>query len=461
MSSGLFNVASRALSANYAALQTTGNNIANANTPGYSRQEVQFANEGGNFSGGGYVGRGVKVQTVARSHNEFLTREAAMAASQSSASTSRHEALQRLEHLFPVGETGIGHAAGQFFNAFVDVASHPQDLSSRQVVLARAEDLATKFREASAQLQDLQNGVTEDVKASVETVNALATQIAALNQQIARAQGSGHEPNDLLDQRDRLVSDIGEHIQVTTVAADDGTLGVFVAGGHRLVLSNHTSPLSVTTNGANQAFLQITEAGVATPLDTTDLSGGAIGGLLRFQNDDLVQGRSLLEGLANGIVSATNAQQAAGLNLRTPATAGAPIFTQSASDPLSITVALSDPLDIAAAKAGVTDSAPNNENALAFVKLRQAALVGGETITDAYANAMTDIGTRVQSARLHSEMDTTSAQQAEANKTTASGVNLDEEAARLMQYQQSYQAAAKVLQIAQSIFDNVLSIAGR
>jgi flagellar hook-associated protein 1 FlgK len=459
--SGLMNIASRALSANYVALQTVGNNISNANTPGYSRQEVMFANESGSFSGGGFVGRGVKIQTISRVHEDFLMQEANNAGSQASSSKSRYESLQGLENIFALGDNGLGQAAGAFFNSFVDVSSHPQDPSARRVALARAEDLAVQFRESSTQLQNLQNGVTENLRSKIDTVNTLAQQLATVNQQIARAKGTGHEPNDLLDQRDQLVSQIGEQIQVTTVPADDGTLSVFVAGGHQLVLSNHSSPLTVSTDPANRASLQLTESGNVITLNSSSVGGGAVGGLLQFQNDDLVQARALLTGIANGIVSATNAQQAAGLNLKTPATAGVPMFTQSASDPLNIQVAITDPNDIAASSATATDPRSNNQNALAFVNLRDAALVGSNTVTDAYANAMTDIGTRVQGARIRSEMDDASASQAASTSAASSGVNLDEEAAKLMQFQQSYQAAAKVLQIAQSIFSNVLDIAGR
>ena len=458
---GLLNIGTRALSANYAALQTIGNNIANANTPGYSRQQVELANEGGNFTGGGFIGRGVKVQTVTRSYNEFLNKEAGTAASQASSSQARYERLQRLESLFPMGEEGVGYTAGQFFNAFVDVANAPQDLSARQVILGRAEDLATKFREATDELGSMQSGVAEDLRSTVTTVNGLAKQVAVLNQEIARLNGSGHPPNDLLDQRDQLVRQIGEHVQVSTVLADDGTLGVFVGGGQRLVLSNQTADLSVTTDASGAAAVQITEAGVSRILDSDTLAGGTMAGLLRFQNEDLVDARALLEDLANGIVAAANNQQAAGLNLRSPATAGGPIFAQNPLDPLDVTVVMSDPRDIAAASPTAADPAANNQNALAFVALRDAAVVNGDTVSDAYTHAMTEIGVRVQTSRVHAQTTATTAQQTESIRTSVSGVNLDEEAARLIQYQQSYQAAAKVLQIAQTIFDNVLAIASR
>lgn len=455
---GLLNIGARALQANYVALQTIGNNISNANTAGYSRQTATLANEAGIFTGGGFIGNGVRVQTIQRSYDNFLNTEAGTAASQSSASQTRYERLQQLENVFPLGEEGIGYSAGQFFNAFVDVASDPTSLSARQVVLGKAQDLASKFSDASDQIASLQSGVNEDLQTTVQTVNDLAKQVATINQEIAKLHGSGHEPNDLLDQRDELVRQIGDKIQVSTVAADDGTLGVFVAGGQNLVLSNRANALGVRSDSATGSVLTMTEAGVTRDLDTGSVSGGTVAGLLQFQNEDLAQARSLLTGLANAIVDATNTQQASGLNLGDPATAGSPLFTQGASDPLSIKVALTDPRDIAAASSTASDPKSNNENALAFVNLGTAALVDGETVTNAYAKAMTDIGVRVNSAKVTAQTTASAAQQTEQARTSATGVNLDEEAARLIQYQQSYQAAAKVLQIAQTIFQSVLNI---
>ena len=456
---GLLNIGARALSANYVALQTIGNNISNANTPGYSRQSVPMANEGGTFTGGGFIGQGVRVQTVQRAYNDFLNTEAGTAASQAASGQARYERLQQLENVFPLGEGGIGYSAGQFFNAFVDVATTPNSLSARQVVLGRAEDLAGKFREASDQLGALSAGVTADIGSTLRTVNDLAKQVATINQEIARLNGSGHEPNDLLDQRDQLVRQIGEHIQVSTVPADDGTLGVFVAGGQQLVLSNRAAELGVRSEGTYASVITLTVAGSTRDLDSQSLGGGTIDGLLRFQNEDLSDAHAMMVELANAIVDATTAQQDDGLNLRDPATIGAPIFTQGSSDPLNIRVALTDPRDIAAASIGATDPKSNNENALRFVELGTSALVDGENITNAYAKVMTDIGVRVNSAKVNAQTTASTAQQTESLRTSASGVNLDEEAARLIQYQQSYQAAAKVLQIAQTIFQNVLDIA--
>ncbi len=655
MSTALISIGARALFANYAALQTTGNNIANANTPGYSRQSVELATSTSQFSGAGFFGKGVDVATVARSHSELLTRELQVATSVSAGDQARASQLQRLESVFAPGEAGLGFAASRFLNSFVDVASNPQDYAARQVVLSNADALAQRFAVAGDRISELQNGVVQELGVAVSTLNTLARGVADLNQRIGDALGLRQPPNDLLDQRDEMIRKISELVQVTTVGASDGSMSVFIGGGLRLVLGNHASNMALTADefDSTKVSVALVEAGRTVPLPGAIVSAGQIGGLLRFQNSDLVDARNLLGQMAQAIAGAVNSQQALGLSLTQPAGAGAPIFgtgaprvapssnnaraggvdvasfldangvrvpsvgitiidatqlqasdyelvadpagsgdyfltrlrdglTQSVVsgdvvDGLRIDITgplpvandkfllqpvgsaasrmqrvLADPRGIAAAApvtaslgaanagtasvaslravnstldpnlsatltftsatgnydwelrdpgntivssgsatwqagvpiqlngwelqlAGVPASgdtltvaktafpAANNGNARALLDLRGAALVGasaqggGVTLTDAYANAMTDVAVRVQGAQTSAQMSASASAAAKAANDDVAGVNLDEEAARLIQYQQSYQAAAKLLQVAQTVFDALLA----
>jgi flagellar hook-associated protein 1 FlgK len=549
MASALMNLGSRAMFAAFAQLQTTSHNIANASVAGYSRQEAQLATAKGQFTGAGFFGKGADVTTITRAHDAFLTREAAVAASLAAGDRARHAQLQRLEEVFPGGERGIGHAAGQLLNAMVDLASRPQDIATREVVLARAQEVATRFATAGRQLDTLQAGLGQDLRLAVASVNELARRVADVNQQIARLQGFGHSPNDLLDERDRLIGRLSEFVAVTTVAADDGTLGVFIAGGQRLVLGNQAQRLAVTPDvlDASRVAIGIEEAGGLRPLSAGLLAHGQIGGLLQFQNDDLVAARAALGQMAVAFATRVNDQLASGWDL--DGHPGAPLFqvgapsvnaastnAGSAGIGLQITAAaqvraedyelrydgshwhllrtdgsvpaggpgpmtdadlvmgvniaglglslqrsggpavagdrfllqpaaraaadmqriLDDPRDIAAASATQV-----NGNALALAALRDEAMVGGETITDAWASAMATVGVRVQGAATAADISAAVQVAAERQRESRSGVNLDEEAARLIQFQQSYQAAAKVLQVAQQVFDTLLATAGR
>ncbi|MBK6866038.1 MAG: flagellar hook-associated protein FlgK [Ideonella sp.] len=641
--SALFSLGTRAMTASYAALQTTGNNIANASTRGYSRQQVALETAGGQFSGNGFFGSGVNVTTVSRSHNEFLTREVALTRSLAEADGSRLSQLQLLEQVFGTGAAGLGYLSGELLNAFADVASRPGDTAARQVVLARAQDVASAFQAAGDQIERLQTGVAQDLRTSIATVNALAQTVADLNRQIAAAKASGHEPNDLLDQRDSAVAEISGYLQVTTLEADDGSLSLFIGGGQNLVLGSIASKLAPVTDPFDPARVRLGMSNGGGPVRALPdglVSAGSIAGLLRFQDVDLRDARNAIGQLAAAVGGAINAQQHLGLDLSTATgRPGADLFvigaprvlnastnagtasislvtsdagqllaseyelrfdganytlnrlgssdaaqtfspaalaagvdvdgmtlrlasgTASAGDrfllqPVAAAAsgmarALDDPRGIAAASpvtatlagantgtlsiaslqvratmaapdnvvvrfdedastgeptyqistdggssfgaaqalvAGeaitLTDSGgkvlwemsiagtpavgdeihvdptllpgANNGNALAMVAQRDAAVVGGETITDAWAGALAEIGVRVQSAQGAAELSASVASEAEARNTAASGVNLDEEAARLIQYQQSYQAAAQMLQVAQAVFDSLL-----
>jgi flagellar hook-associated protein 1 FlgK len=658
---GLLTLGARAMFANQAALQTIGQNIANANTTGYSRQSVVLTTSPGQYTGAGFFGKGVDVQTVVRSHNEFLTKEAASAKSTASADSTRAEQLARMEKVFATGTDGLGYAASQFLNAMVDVTSRPSDPSARQVALGRAGELATRFSNAGQQLTDLQSGVVSDLRASVTVVNQLAQQIANVNDQIAKTRGSGHTANDLLDQREKLISQLGEYVSVSTLPADDDTVGVFIGGGQRLVLGNQASALQVTADpyDSQRVVLSMKEGDLNRALDESVLTGGSMSALLNFQNHDLQDARNMLGQLAAAIGTRVNEQNALGLDQSNPPGTGGDIFNvaspkvmaaatnardasgfftsgvaativnagqlQASSYKLSSNAAgsyqltrlsdglvrnvadgdtidgfqlsftpaapspgesfliepvgsaatemrrvLDNPNGIAAASpltatasvdnngtltvdsvyavngnldtskapitvefgdpdpansanvqytltlsdgsvlSGVwsagqaignqpasgidlgfelstngvprkgdkisldktTYTATNNGNAKAFLNIQTEAFIGrqvlsdgsitaGATITDAYAASMSEVGARVQSATYLSGVSTTVATDAEASRSGQAGVNLDEEASRLMQYQQGYQAAAKVLQTAQTLFDELMRIAAR
>src|SRR5258706_3027882 len=314
--SALMSLGMRAMSANYAALQATGHNIANSNTVGYSRQSAELETAGGQFTGAGFFGKGVNVSRVARAHSDFLTREAANTQAVASADEARSSQLQQLEKVFAMGEDGLGYAATQMFNAFVDVANKPADASSRQVVLARAGEFAARVRTAGGQIDTVQAGVTEDLQNSIKSVNMLAGQIADLNTKIASLKGSGHAPNDLLDQRDTAINELSKYLQVTTIDAEDGSTSVFIGGGQKLVLGSQTTPMVAVPDVYDPSRFQlgINDSGAVREMPSELITGGAIAGLLRFQNTDLVDARNQLGQLAAAVAGNVNRQQALGLD---------------------------------------------------------------------------------------------------------------------------------------------------
>lgn len=313
------NIATRALTTNQAALQVIGHNIANANTVGYTRQRVELNSVPGQQLGSGYFGKGVQIEAVAREgYDAFLTREANSTRATAAADQARLQYLKGIESLFPLGEGSLGKMLNDALNAWTDVASSPSDTAARQVVLDRFDELAARLRDTMARSDEIATGARLQASEVTQEVNRLAQAIAQVNAAIARSEGTGASPNDLLDQRDRLIAQLNEQVHVTTLPADDGTLSVFVAGSLPLVLGNQAAGLRVMRadlDGDRQLKLQFVQGATAYDVPVDFLGGGKLKGLLDFVNRDAVQTQSELGRMALALAETVNRQQRSGLNL--------------------------------------------------------------------------------------------------------------------------------------------------
>jgi flagellar hook-associated protein 1 FlgK len=328
MSGGLLNVGVRALTANQTVLQTTGNNIANVNTPGYSRQMVSLQNTAGQNFGGGYIGKGVEVVAIKRAYDDFLTRQATLAGSVSAGDTLRANKLTQLEGLFPGGDSGLGAAVSNMLNAFSDVASAPTDITARNVALTRINETAQRMSGISSSMDDMQQNLTQELNAKLNSVNKLAQGIAAVNEKIVNAQGTGQQPNDLLDQRDQLVRELNQYVQTTSIAGADGGVNIFIGGSQPLVLGTSVATLGLSNDSfgdPHSAKLTLTSGGQTIMMDENILGGGEVSSLLRFQNTDMAQARNLLGRYTIAISTSMNDQHKLGLDL--DGNPGANLFT--------------------------------------------------------------------------------------------------------------------------------------
>ena len=659
----LMNVGVSALNANQQALTTVGHNIANVNTPGYSRQTVYTNALHGQNMGNGFIGKGVQVATVMRNYSALLNRQSNAANAIHAADTSRLQGLMQMQDVFKGGDGSLGAAVTNMMNAFVDVQAAPSDATGRNVVLTRMSELAARFHAASNMLEEQDYSTAQQLRNNALLVNDKASQVARLNNEISRALATGHQPNDLLDARDQVIREINQYVQTTQVAADDGSISLFVGGSQALVLGINSGQLSVEETkeypGSQRMALYFSQpGGQQLELTAAMVGGGEIAGLLKFRNEDLAEGRNLLGRLAMTIGHELNLQNQRGLTLNgqqggalfsLPTTStgygnitgysnigpgaattqvmdasqlkpseyrlifeGSPVapvltrmsdgkvFNATSTPPLNmgnlatgfdadglrfivpaatlaaavsgnsmlfkpfstaaseIEALVHNPDELAAASAltaninknntgklqltqlGANDftgipaaqdpvrltfngagqvtyqiydhlsstwsaaSAPmdytpgqpitingwsitltgtpaagdtvdvanaldfgeafrlNAGNAGAFLDLRDKKVFDqGTTLSDGFSAAMAVVGTRTQSVQLAKKLSSTVAKNLEMDRTAVSGVNLDEEAARLLQYQQAYQASSKVIQIAQSLFDSVLNAVGR
>lgn len=300
------------------AIDVTSHNIANVGTDGYSRQRAEFATRPASAYGNGYVGNGVQINGTTRSYDDLLAQNVRMASSSFSNLDTYANYLEKLSNLFGNTTTGITATMQKFANSLQDVANNPSSISARQVMLSEARGLAERIKNYDWQLKGFDTQVESSLRSEVSDINALSQNIAQLNQQISNAFAlNGQSPNDLLDQRDRLLDDLSEHIDISTVKQADGAVSVFVGNGQSLVIGNTGNQFALTADpyDIDRHGVSLVTAG-GTPVDITNsLKGGTLGGQLDFRDQVLDGARNALGRISVGLANVVNDQHHAGIDL--------------------------------------------------------------------------------------------------------------------------------------------------
>lgn len=320
MGNSILNIGVTALTAAQTGLVTVGHNIANVNTPGYSRQQVIQAANTALRAGAGYLGQGTQVVRIERLYNQFLAQQVLSAEGAAAELSAHYERIRQLDNLLADTTAGLTPALSDFFGGLNDLATHPASPASRQAVLSSAEALVARFRLLDTRLEEMRTAANRQVEASVAAINGYARQIAALNQNIALAGGAdgATPPNDLLDQRDALVAQLNREIQATVVRQDDGAYNVFIGNGQPLVVGAVASTLSAVTDPADPtrtAVALATGAGTVV-LKEELLTGGRLGGELAFRRETLDPARNELGRIAMVLAQTLNDQHRLGQDLR-------------------------------------------------------------------------------------------------------------------------------------------------
>jgi flagellar hook-associated protein 1 FlgK len=303
-----------ALLAAQRALQTTSNNIANANTAGYVRQRIDFVERPGTPLGRITIGAGVAVADVSRVYDQFLTDNLRTSTSLEQRYVAYSDFATRLDTILGNPDTGVNAAVQRFFNQVEVVGRDPTSIAQRQQLLLEGESLASRFKQLDARLSGLGNEIDGRLEKAADTINQLAGQIADVNDQIL-AGGSSTAPS-LLDKRDELLKALGTQIDITTVRQGNGTVSVLVGSGQSLVLGSLASRLTTIPDTFDGTRLQLAvETGGAPQNISTKVSGGIVGGLLAFRNDVLDGAQRDLGQLAVGLADVFNTQHRQGTDL--------------------------------------------------------------------------------------------------------------------------------------------------
>ncbi len=619
-------------------LTTTSHNIANSSTAGYNRQ---VAVQGTNFSvltGAGFIGQGTHVETVKRIYSQFLSEQVLSAQTSAAEMDSYLQQISQIDNILADASSGLSSAMSGFFSGVQAVASDPASVPARQSMLSTAQTLVARFQSLNQRMAEIREGVNAQITSEVSLVSSYAGQIAELNERIlyAQAGSQNQQPNDLLDQRDQLISELNQRVRVSTVTQTDGTMNVFFGNGQPLVVGTSAYTLSTVAAADDPERMVVvvrTPGGTTIQIPESQISGGALGGLISFRSESLDSTQNALGRIAVALTQTFNDQHQLGQDLTgalggdffsvadptayssslnggtgvltasfssaaattlttsdyrlgydgaaytltrlsdnqtwTGATATAVATTANQGFDLSlagtpnagdsfkieptrsgansIAVVVTDARNVAAAapmrtatalgntgtgtvSAGTvnTPAPPNanlqqtvtitftdathfdvagtgtgnptgvlytagtsityngwtiqisgsprandvftvsantngvsdNRNAVALAGLQTAdTMIGGTaSYLEAYAQLVSAVGNKTREVKTVGESQTALAEAAIATQQEMSGVNLDEEAANLIRYQQAYQASAKVIEISSKLFDSILAL---
>jgi flagellar hook-associated protein 1 len=344
----VFGISLSALQAFQQAINVTSNNIANASTPGYDEESVNLTEAIPQSNGAATVGAGVVVTGISRAYSQA----AANQLNTSQSSLGQLNALQnyssQIDNLFGTTVGGLSTALQGFYSAFSNVANNPTSTASRQALLSQAQAASSSFQNASSQLNSLNTDVNSRITADVQQINTIASSISTLNQQIVvgTAQDGNQPPNELLDQRDQLVSNLSQLVGVSTTTDPDGAMNVFVGNGQPLVLQGVTTALTTVPNQFNASQLEISTASANGNVISGNITSGDLGGLLAARTQVINPALNQLGQIATAFSQSVNSQQGDGLDLNGNLGAnifsvGTPLATASSKNTDAVTASVS------------------------------------------------------------------------------------------------------------------------
>jgi flagellar hook-associated protein 1 FlgK len=318
MSGSVYSIGLSGLNAAQAGLVTTSHNIANVGTEGFTRQVVSQTNRNPQFTGVGFFGQGVEVDSVRRQYSQFLTTQVLSAETQASYLDKFLSQANQIDNLLADPAAGLSPALQDFFSGVQDVAANPASVPARQSMISLGEAMVSRFQALDARLAEIRNGVNGEVGSIVGRINLYAGQIADLNQRIVVSQSSeGRPANDLLDQRDAVVTELNRLVRVNVITQSDGTYNVFFGTGQSLVVGRQSLTLGVRPSTEDPTGLTVgyLSAGNFIALPSAVLRGGEIGGLFAFRDEVLTPAQNQLGRVAVVLAETFNAQHRLGQDL--------------------------------------------------------------------------------------------------------------------------------------------------
>ncbi len=459
------NAGKTSLFTNQKGIEVTGNNMANVNTAGYSRQVMQLSDIPSLEYGGLFIGTGVRVDDIVRNYDSFVQDQLVDKQATFGEADAKTTPMTEVERIINVTENNISTAVDSFFDAWQELATNPSGEVERQVVIQNGQSLASSFTEASSQLQYAQENINTVLEANVVNINSALEEIADLNDRIAGIEATGLTANGERDRRDLLVQDVAKSLGASYLEQKDGTVSLQLPGGLPLVQGREYMPLKTERiNGSVQVSL-VTKAS-DIPLSIKDL-GGEVKGLMSVRDEFIPDLLGDLDKLAYNIIESVNAVHTAGVD-RDGNPAG--VFFDSAPVPIppetygagsasvmQVNAALA--ADTSLVSAGKSGLSGDNSNALDMVTLHEAPIIdGADSFNGFYSKIAGKVGITVNQNELTLTGAEDALTQLQNLRDSKSGVSIEEEMLSLVQYQSGFEAAAKFLTTVDEMMDTVINL---
>ncbi len=466
----MLNIGRRSMQNSSSALQTVSHNIANKNTKGFSRQRVEFETNEPVGHGNTRVGMGARPGMIRRINNPYLEKQIEKEGMGLGRSEGRSESLSRVEEVYNEQvNKGLNRFMGEFFNAFRELSNNPESLASRTMVKESADFLTKDFKRVGTQLSGIQRDIDYQLAAHVEEINQMTKEIAQLNEKVQLVTMQGGPANDERDRRDVLLKELGEKINIKYGESDDGLISI-TAGSSAVVVSGLGSrELFVSATGAKgtkgegnfDVFYKPTDTG--TPVNITrQLTGGKIGGLLNVR-DEVINGfKRNLDEMAYTLASEVNEAHVSGFDHYNKK--GGAFFAplkkvEGAANELQVNNQILG--DVGFIVSAASPNAPGDNtiaNILSSLQYKSVMNGGKATIDEFYNSQVGKVGILSNRANNERESQNALVKQLERIRESVSGVNLDEETTKLIEYQKSFDASARLIRTADEMMDTVLNL---
>ncbi|MBX2988563.1 MAG: flagellar hook-associated protein FlgK [Bdellovibrionaceae bacterium] len=463
--SAMLDIGKRSLSNSGTGLQVVGHNIANKSTEGFSRQRVELQSAVPITEGNIQIGMGARTGQVTRTNNPWLEKQIQRETTNMGNMESRSDALQRVEQVYNEQiNKGLNQYLTDFFNSFRELSNNPESLASRTMVREAAVALGNDFKRVNQQLRDIQHDLDNQVRTNVEEINQMSKEISTLNEKIQLVENQGAHANDERDRRDVLLKQLGERIDITWGEGTDGMVSVTAGRTAILVSGNTYSQLRAAesdTHDRVEVYFKGNENGTLHNV-TEQISGGRIGGALTVRDQTIEEMKSSMDKMAYKIAEEVNRAHIEGHDrYGKPGVLffDMPSAVEGASDELKLNMTIFN--DVGRIAAASRPDAPGDNivaNLISSLQYRKVMDDGAASFDDFYNTQVGQIGTIAQRAVKTHEAQKNIMSQLNNIRESISGVSIDEETTKMIEFQRAYEASARLIRTADEMLETVINL---